>query len=107
MHWVLMGLAVLAMTVVAAGGVAGITTGWVVPWGRPKVLRPRLWGYGSLVTAAGGTVWSVLGPMAGPPHLPSACVAWAGWVLFMAGLLIQSRSHRPGRVPADPTRTSS
>ncbi|MFD5591672.1 hypothetical protein [Streptomyces griseorubiginosus] len=56
MHWVLMGLAVLAMTVVAAGGVAGITT---------------------------------------------------GWVLFMAGLLIQSRSHRPGRVPADPTRTSS
>ncbi|MET7690677.1 hypothetical protein ABZT06_22340 [Streptomyces sp. NPDC005483] len=107
MHWVLMGLALLAMTVVAVGGVAGIATGWVMPWGRSRVLRPRLWGYGSLVTAVGATVWIFLGPMAGPPHAPSAYVAWAGWVMFMAGLLIQFRAQRPGRAARDATKTSS
>ena len=107
MHWVLMGLCLLAVTVIAVGGVAGIATGWVVPWGRPRVLRPKLWGYGSLVTAAGGTVWAFLGPIAGPPHFPSAYVAWAGWILFMAGLLIQHRAQRPGRAPGNATKTSS
>ncbi|MFE3035416.1 hypothetical protein ACFXKY_27665 [Streptomyces canus] len=107
MDRVLMGISLLAMAGVAMGGVAGIATGWVVPWGRPRVLRPRVWGYGSLVTAAGGTVWSVLGPLAGPPHVPSAYAAWAGWILFMAGLLIQSRAQRPGRAPLDATKTSS
>lgn len=101
MHWVIMGFCLLVVTVIAVGGVAAITTGWVVPWGRPRVLRPKLWGIGSLVTAVGAAVWTFLGPTVGPPHAPSAYVAWAGWILFMVGLLIQHRSQRPGRAAGD------
>ncbi|MEU9172513.1 hypothetical protein AB0D34_32800 [Streptomyces sp. NPDC048420] len=103
MHWVLVGVAALSLTVLAVGGVAGIATGWVAPWGRSRVLRPRLWGYGSLIGAVGAAVWTFVGPLAGPPHGRSAYLAWAGWTVFMVGLLIQLRAKRPGRA----TKTSS
>ncbi|WP_329220712.1 hypothetical protein OG352_28075 [Streptomyces sp. NBC_01485] len=104
MHWVLAGASAFALTVLAVGGVAGIATGWVAPWGRSRVLRPRLWGYGSLTAAAGGAVWTFVGPLNGPPHGSSAYVAWAGWILFMVGLLIQFRAQRPGRLTLPPTK---
>ncbi|MGW0941726.1 hypothetical protein ACWD4O_04125 [Streptomyces sp. NPDC002623] len=108
MHWVLVGVSALAVTVLAVGGVAGIATGWVPPWGRSRVLRPRLLGCGSLTAAVGATVWIFVGPLAGPPHGTSAYVAWAGWVVFMVGLLIQLRSQRPGHGPrTGPTTTAS
>ncbi|MDX2679964.1 hypothetical protein [Streptomyces soliscabiei] len=102
MHWILVGVAALAVTVLAAGGVAGVATGWVAPWGRSRVLRPRLWGWGSLIAATGATVWMFVGPLSGPPHGVSAYVAWVGWVVFMVGLLIQIRARRPGRMPLPP-----
>ncbi|MGW1781454.1 hypothetical protein ACWCQQ_20260 [Streptomyces sp. NPDC002143] len=107
MRWVLVGVSALAVMVLAVGGVAGIATGWVPPWGRSRVLRPRLWGYGSLITAAGAAVWIFVGPLAGPPHGASAYVAWAGWVVFMVGLLIQSRARRSGRSPRTGATTTA
>ncbi|MDH6516741.1 hypothetical protein M2163_006278 [Streptomyces sp. SAI-135] len=106
-HWVLTGTCLLGVTVVAACGVAGAATGWVLPWARPGVLRPRLWGYGSLAVAAGAAVWVFLGPVAGPPHAPAEYVHLTGWSLWVAGLLIQLRARRPGRAPRDATTTSS
>jgi hypothetical protein len=100
---VLMGFTLL----IAAYGVAGIMTGWVLPWNRSKVRRPRLSGIGSLVTAAGTAVWGVLGPMTRSPHGSSAYVAWTGWILFTTGLLIHFLAQRHGRAPGDATKTSS
>ncbi|MEW1722542.1 hypothetical protein [Streptomyces sp. NPDC093109] len=42
-----------SMVVLAgAGGTAALTAGWVFPWLRKGMFRPRLWGYGLLVMAA-------------------------------------------------------
>ncbi|WP_328750277.1 hypothetical protein OHT57_32535 [Streptomyces sp. NBC_00285] len=101
------GILLLATTGIAVCGVAGIATGWVLPWLRFRILRPRLWGYGTLVSAAGGMVWTLLGPINGTRHLPSAYVDRADWILFVAGLLIQHRSQRHGRAPGDATKASS
>ncbi|MFD3489933.1 hypothetical protein ACFWWB_05085 [Streptomyces sp. NPDC058690] len=52
MRWyVVVPFAVLS-TLATAEGIAAITTGWVLPWLRNKVSRPRLWGYASLLMAA-------------------------------------------------------
>ncbi|MET9123407.1 hypothetical protein [Streptomyces sp. NPDC004528] len=43
----------LGALVVAVGGIAAITHGWVFPSRRATVVRPRLYGLGALVLAAG------------------------------------------------------
>ncbi|MFF2997303.1 hypothetical protein ACFVTC_22500 [Streptomyces sp. NPDC057950] len=43
----------LGALVVAVGGIAAITYGWVLPSIRAKVVRPRLYGLGVLVLALG------------------------------------------------------
>lgn len=109
-HAILVVVSALAVTVLAVGGAAGVATGWVAPWGRSRVLRPRLWGWGSLIAATGAAVWMFVGPLNGRPHGASVYVAWAGWVVFMVGLLIQIRARRPGRTPRLPpasTRAAS
>ncbi|MFF6803118.1 hypothetical protein [Streptomyces sp. NPDC012616] len=107
MHGILVGVAALAVTVLVVGGAAGVATGRVPPWARSRVLRPRLWGWGSLVTGAGATVWMFVGPLNGPPHGASAYVAWAGWGVLMAGLVIQLRARRPGRTPRLPPASTT
>ncbi|MFI1162601.1 hypothetical protein ACH4UM_03090 [Streptomyces sp. NPDC020801] len=95
MHTFLEVAGAVVVTMLAVSGIATVTTGWVMPIGRHRVLRPRLWGYGTLVCAAGAGVFLFLGPLAnayGP--LP-----WAGWIAFMAGLGLQWMGQRPGRVP--------
>lgn len=101
MDMYLMVAGALATTVMAAAGVAALATGWVVPWGRTRTLRPRLWGYGSLVCAVGAALFMFLGPFTGPPPPQGVrgVVAWCGWVGFMAGLGIQVLARRPGRTP--------
>ncbi|MER6380155.1 hypothetical protein ACWDBD_27865 [Streptomyces sp. NPDC001118] len=83
-----------------AAGIAGITTGWVVPWSRARVLRPRLWGYGCLLAASGGPVFLYLGPLGSlGPLAPEqyGFLPWLGWLGFMAGLGLQMLAQRPGR----------
>jgi hypothetical protein len=100
MHMYLVVASAVALLLLAVFGVASVTTGWVVPWGRPRVLRPRLWGTGCLVCAVGGAVFLYLGPLAGAHgDLP-----WIGWIAFMAGLGLQMLAQRPGR---SATKTAS
>jgi hypothetical protein len=105
MHIYLMVAGALVMTLVAAIGIAALTIGWVPPWGRSRVLRPRLWGYGSLICAVGGGLFMFLGQFSGPPLGVRGVVAWCGWVAFMAGLGVQFLAQRPGRTPR-PTKTA-
>ncbi|MEU7058487.1 hypothetical protein [Streptomyces sp. NPDC046197] len=93
MHMFMVVTAAVLATLLALAGIANIAYGWVPPWARSRVLRPRLWGYGALLGAAGFALYMFLGPLArafGPLPL-------LGWVAFMAGLALQWMSQRPGR----------
>ncbi|MFJ8536547.1 hypothetical protein [Streptomyces sp. NPDC093591] len=84
-------------------GVVTRTTGWVVPFGRTRVLRPKLWAYGSLVSGIGGAVFVFLGPLAGAyGPMPRA-----GWFASMGGLGLQMPAQRPGRGATDATKSAS
>ncbi|MEU4926566.1 hypothetical protein AB0G54_08680 [Streptomyces yokosukanensis] len=78
-----------------------VVTEWVPPFARRRVLRPRLWGYGTLVSAVGFALFMFLGPLAdaGLDVLPAT-----GWCLWMAGMAVQYLGRRPGRTA---TRTAS
>ncbi|WP_158692690.1 hypothetical protein [Streptomyces roseochromogenus] len=93
MHMFLAVAAAVVYGLLAVSGIASITTGWVVPWLRTRVLRPRLWGYGSLLAAVGGAVFLYLGPLAER----YGSLPWLGWLGFMAGLGLQMLAQRPGR----------
>jgi len=95
MHWILVALAALAVVGLAGIGIAAITTGWVPPWGNP-VLRPKLWGYGSLVGSVGMSLFMFLGPFKGP-DADMTPYATAGLVLFLVGTALQFAGQRPGR----------
>lgn len=100
MHMFLVVASAVVFGLLALSGLASVATGWVIPVGRSRVLRPRLWGAGCLVAAAGGAVFLYLGPLAGA-HGP---LPWAGWLAFMAGLGLQTLAQRPGRAA---TRSAS
>ncbi|OIJ86946.1 hypothetical protein [Streptomyces monashensis] len=101
MFWVVATAVVFGL--LAAAGVAGVTTGWVAPWGRARVLRPKLWGYGCLLGAAGWGVFIWLGPLDGGHDL----LAWLGWIGIMAALRLRVLSERPGRGATTTSTTSA
>ncbi|GGN82519.1 hypothetical protein GCM10011579_070260 [Streptomyces albiflavescens] len=104
MHWMLVALGALAVTGLAAIGIAAITTGWVPPWGRRRVLRPKLWGYGALVGAVGMSLYMFLGPFRGP-DADITPYAMTGLALFFVGVVLQMAGQRPGRVTVQPMTT--
>lgn len=101
MHDFLLVTSALAAAAMAAIGIAGLVREWTPPWGR-KVLRPKLWGFGTLLTGAGLGLYTLLGPLNGQPSGSFGPIPVLGWVVFVAGLGIQSLGLRPGRadVPA-------
>ncbi|MER5755654.1 hypothetical protein [Streptomyces sp. NPDC002088] len=106
MHWALVSLAVGCVTIYAVIGLAGIVTGWVPPWGRSRVLRPRLWGTGALLSAAGLSLFMFLGPLgdAQPLHV---YLPLAGMGVNFVGLALQMLAQRPGRALPPPTMSAS
>ncbi|MGW2704467.1 hypothetical protein [Streptomyces sp. NPDC001340] len=102
MHMYLVVSAWLVVVLLAAGGIASIVADWV-PWpARRRVVRPRLWGYGTLVTTLGLSLLLFLGPF---DDAGFGDVGFFGYIaLFLAGFIIQALAQRPGR---DTTRTSS
>ncbi len=102
MHMLLVVGAWLVVALYAAAGVASVVAGWV-PWpARRRVVRPRLWGYGTLLTTLGLSLLLLLGPL---EEAGAGVVAFAGYcALFLAGFVVQALAQRPGR---DTTRTAS
>lgn len=108
MHMYLVVAAVLAVTLQAGLGIATLTTGWLAPWARKRVLRPRLWGYGMLAGGIGMGVYLFLGPWGGGPSDGArGTAAWCGWGLSMAGLLVQMFAQRPRRASVTASRSST
>ncbi|MFJ8197542.1 hypothetical protein [Streptomyces sp. NPDC096152] len=89
-------LAALLVSGLAAMGVAAIRTGWLLPWGAYLILRPRLWGYGSLVLAAGAALF--MSPVAFPGLADRfAVLPVVGWAVFLVGLVMQMAARWQGR----------
>lgn len=102
MHLLIVVGAWLAVALFVAAGVASVVTGWV-PWpARRRVVRPRLWGYGTLLTSLGLSLLLLLGPL---EDAGAGTVAFCGYcALFLAGFVVQALAQRPGR---DTTKTAS
>ncbi|MER6033558.1 hypothetical protein ABT133_06550 [Streptomyces sp. NPDC001835] len=92
----------LAVALMAASGLAAVTTGWVAPFGRRRVLRPKLRGYGQLLGAAAASLWMFLGVF--PARFD--VLPLVAWVVFMGSLGIQMLAQRPGRTPVPPATKS-
>jgi hypothetical protein len=84
----------VAVAFMGVAGVAAVVAEWVPPVARRRVLRPRLWGYGSLATAVGLGLFLFLGPLA---DAGLAGFAGLGWCLWMGGMAAQYLAQRPGR----------
>ncbi|MFF3515486.1 hypothetical protein [Streptomyces sp. NPDC002573] len=79
------------------GGTALITGRVLVPvWQRGYVLRPRLWGSGALAFVAGMALFRFVVPGGGTTILE--LVAPCGFVLMVAGVVLQILGRHPGRV---------
>ncbi|MCT9079000.1 hypothetical protein [Streptomyces fulvoviolaceus] len=97
MHKELVIAGVLVVTTGVVFSALAIITGWILPGpGRAKILRPRVWGYGTLVSTAGTGVFMFLGPF-GAPDGHYASFAVAGLAVTFAGLYVQYLAQRPGR----------
>ncbi|PBC61457.1 hypothetical protein BKI49_23870 [Streptomyces sp. Tue6028] len=96
MHPYLVAAAVLAVVALAGLGIVAITTGWLMPLGRHRVLRPKLWGYGAVTASVGMTLFMFLGPFHGP-DAEMTSFAMSGMGLFLLGNVFQLAAQRPGR----------
>ncbi|MFI5683834.1 hypothetical protein [Streptomyces sp. NPDC051636] len=103
MHMYVVVAGALVVALMAGFGIAGITTGWVLPPARHRILRPRLWGYGQLLGAAGAALWMFLGVF--PARLD--VLPLIGWFVFTGSLGLQMLAKRPGRTPGPPPTNSA
>ncbi|GHK00791.1 hypothetical protein SY2F82_25880 [Streptomyces sp. Y2F8-2] len=98
MHWALVGVAATLLVAGAAAGVAAIASGRLPPWGGRRIMRPELWGHGTLVSAVGMSGYLFLGPLNEAPFARMP-IAAAGLAVYFAGTAIQMSARRPGRTP--------
>ncbi|MFI1353896.1 hypothetical protein ACH4TV_09980 [Streptomyces sp. NPDC020898] len=96
MHWFIVGTAALLLGGLVVCGAVATRTGWLLPWLRRRVLRPELWGYGTISFGTGlllmmsygslGVFDSSSGPVDG--------AFLASMVLMAAGGYLQALSTR-------------
>lgn len=103
MHMYLEVVGALLVTLMAVLGIAAVTTGWVIPLGRHRILRPKLWGYCQLFAAVGASLWMFLGVF--PARFDTLPVI--GWLMFMGSLVVGNLAQRPGRTPKLPPTNSA
>ncbi|MFJ9023872.1 hypothetical protein ACIRPU_28445 [Streptomyces sp. NPDC102259] len=107
-HWTLVVTAVVCVTLMAVAGLAAVTREWVPPFGRGRVVRPRLWGVGVLASALGLSLFLSLGPLASSDLGVNLYIPLVGMAVNLAGLAVQMLAQRPGRVPRlPPTPTTN
>ncbi|MEV8537839.1 hypothetical protein [Streptomyces sp. NPDC051572] len=87
-------LAALALLLLAAIGVVAVTTGWLLPMVRGRVVRPELWGYGALTSALGMGTGMSLHWWSDSLAMDDAGAATALTLILLGGAL-QYRAQRP------------
>ena len=88
-------LAALLIAVLAGAGVGAIARGWTPLVRRNRIARPRLWGYGLLVSDAGLAGLIFFGPYLSP-HAHGG-LAVAGTFVMIAGIVVQQVAARPAK----------
>ncbi|WP_043674815.1 hypothetical protein [Streptomyces xylophagus] len=91
-------LAALLIAVLAGVGIGAVARGWTPLVRRNSVARPRLWGYGILVSDAGLAAFVFFGPFQSPGDSRLAPFAVVGGVVLAVGILMQSAAvdrHKP------------
>ncbi|MDV9176617.1 hypothetical protein R6V09_41640 [Streptomyces sp. W16] len=96
-------VAVLLIAGLAVVGIGAITRGWTPLVRRHSIARPRLWGYGMLVSDAGLAAFVFCGPFQSPGDSRLAPFAVVGGIVAAAGVLVQSAAARP----TNPTKNAS
>ncbi|MFE7212848.1 hypothetical protein ACFY0A_20330 [Streptomyces sp. NPDC001698] len=97
MDWFLVGAAAVGFGLLAVAGVLALATGWLAPWLRGRVVRPDLWGYGTVSLATGlATIMSFKAAVDSEIVLDTLFVL--AMALVILGGLLQRRSLRR---PAD------
>ncbi|WP_158711354.1 hypothetical protein [Streptomyces sp. NRRL S-1824] len=91
MHWYVVVPFVVMSMFAAVGGIVAIRTGWVLPWLRAKVFRPRLWGYASLLIAACLAVEMFDSPKT---HFPFGDLGMAGTLIALSMVMVAGRPDR-------------
>ncbi|MFE2283195.1 hypothetical protein ACFXDJ_03335 [Streptomyces sp. NPDC059443] len=79
----------------AASGVAVLTRGWMLPWQRRHIVRPRLFGWAQLLVAVALGV-QLVGLLTVDSHYRFA-VAMPGVVGLLLGLVLSTRAQHPPR----------
>jgi len=103
--WYLMIPSAVVFALSVAGGIATLRTGWVLPWLRRRMFRPRLWGYGELTMAAGVALCASGGLLEAPQSGTVVSTPAPALALVSLGLVMSAR--RPGSgVPAEGSGTS-
>ncbi|MFJ8605136.1 hypothetical protein ACIREM_41810 [Streptomyces shenzhenensis] len=97
LEYLLLGVVGVFVASSAVLAVVAIRTGWVLPWLRGSMVRPWLWGYGTLLSDAGLFVGFLAFRAL---HLPSSgeLMALVAMALFAAGGFLSFLSNRPARV---------
>jgi hypothetical protein len=102
-------LGIVGAVVITTGlaiGTAAVTKGRLLPGrGSAKILRPRVWGYGTLLNQAGTGAFLFLGPLDASRHPGFFPFALTGAAVAVLGLYVQRRARFPAGAGA--TRTSS
>ena len=91
---VLTWLAAVALLLLAALGVVTVVTGWMPPMARGRVVRPELWGYGTLTLALGMGTGLSLRWWADSLAMDNLGGATAFALIILGGVL-QWRAQRP------------
>ncbi|GHE32889.1 hypothetical protein [Streptomyces capitiformicae] len=85
-------LATVSLVVVVFAVIA-IRTAWLLPWLRRSTLRPRMWGYATLV---GGVALALFSYAFATER--SSAIGAAAVVLFLVSSVLSFLATRPGRV---------
>ncbi|MGW4706049.1 hypothetical protein [Streptomyces sp. NPDC004285] len=95
MSWYLAIPSAVLAALLLAGGVAALRTGWVTPWQRRWVHRPRLFGW-AMLAVAGSAAFQASTALIDPRGV-GAVVQGAALGLLLAGMILLTLSQRPAR----------
>ncbi|MEV5011525.1 hypothetical protein AB0K74_12960 [Streptomyces sp. NPDC056159] len=95
LEYLLLSVAGVLVAGSAVLAVVAIRTGWVLPWLRRRMFRPRLWGYGTLLGDAGLFV-SFLTFRVLHSSLIGEVVFFTAMALIISGGVLSFLSSRPG-----------
>jgi hypothetical protein len=95
MVWCVLVPGTVVSVLVAVGGVAAIRTGWLPSWMGKRTFRPRLWGYGALLSSTNLALQLVVWVV--PSRRAQDLFRGAGFVLLLVALGLLQASQRPGR----------